>query len=186
MIYLTLFFEFFKTGLFAMGGGLATIPFLSKMGSTYGWFTSQELSNMFAISESTPGPIGINMATYVGYKVVGIPGALCSTIGEVTPAIIIIIIIAKILKQFKENKYVKYAFEGIRPITLGLIVSAFVSIFTSSVIYLDAFKQSHLIKDLIDLRILFIFILVFILNKKLKIHPIFYVVLSAIIGIIIL
>lgn len=184
MIYLTLFFEFFKTGLFAMGGGLATIPFLSKMGSTYGWFNQTELSNMFAISESTPGPIGINMATYVGFKVAGIKGAICSTVGEVMPAIIIIVIIARILNEFKENKYVKYSFEGIRPITLGLIISAFVSIFTSSVVFVEAYKQSGLINDLLDIKVLGIFILVLVLNKKFKVHPIVYVGLSALIGII--
>ena len=186
MIYLQLFYEFFKTGLFAIGGGLATIPFLSKMAKAYGWFSQQELSNMFAISESTPGPIGINMATYVGFKVGGIPGALCATIGEVSPAIIIIIVIARILKQFKDNRYVKYAFEGIRPVTFGLIFSAFITIFTSSVVFVDAYKESGLISDLIDPKVIGIFILVLALNYKFKIHPIFYVILSAIIGMLIL
>lgn len=186
MIYLTLFFEFFKTGLFAVGGGLATIPFLSKMGQTYGWFSQAELSNMFAISESTPGPIGINMATYVGFKVGGVFGSLCATIGEVAPAVIIIIIIARILKQFKENKYVKYGFEGIRPVTFGLIVSALVSIFTSSVIYLDAYRSSGLLSDLINLKVIGIFVLVLILNKKFKVHPIVFVALSAILGMLFL
>lgn len=184
MIYLRLYFEFFKVGLFAIGGGLVTIPFLDKLGQTYGWFTSAELTNMFAISESTPGPIGINMATYVGFKVAGPFGGLVATLGEVSPAIIIIMIIAKILKEFKESEYVKAAFKGLRPTVFGLILSAFVGIFTSSVIFLDKYKESGNIKDMFDIRIIAIFILIFLLNKKWKIHPVFYVALSAIIGII--
>lgn len=184
MIYLQLFIEFFKTGLFAIGGGLVTIPFLSQMGKEFGWFTQEELANMLAISESTPGPIGINMATYVGYKLGGIPGSICATIGEITPAIIIIILIAKILKEFKDSKYVKAAFEGLRPTVFGLILSAFVSIFTSAVIFVDKYKETGNINDLFDIRILLIFIGVFLLNKKWKIHPIFYVLISAVIGII--
>lgn len=184
MIYLQLFFEFFKTGLFAIGGGLVTIPFLAKMGENFGWFTPSELTNMFAISESTPGPIGINMATYVGYKVAGILGGLIATIGEVAPAIIIIMIIAKILKEFKESEYVKAAFKGLRPTVFGLIISAFLGIFTSSVIFVDKYKQTGNIKDLLDIRVIGIFAVVFLLNKKWKIHPVFYVILSALAGII--
>lgn len=184
MIYLQLFFEFFKIGLFAIGGGLVTIPFLAKLGENYGWFTSADLTNMFAISESTPGPIGINMATYVGNTVAGPLGGLIATLGEVAPSIIIIIIVARILKQFKESEYVKAAFKGLRPTVLGLILSAFVGIFTSSVIYVDKFKETGDIKDLFDIRVIGIFILIFLLNKKWKIHPIFYVLLSATIGIV--
>lgn len=184
MIYLQLFYEFFKTGLFAIGGGLVTIPFLSQMGEKFGWFTNEELANMLAISESTPGPIGINMATYVGFKMGGIFGSICATIGEVAPAIIIIMIIAKALKEFKDSKYVKAAFDGLRPTVFGLILSAFVGIFTSSVIFLDKYKVAGNIDDLIDIRIILIFIAVFLLNKKWKIHPIFYILLAAIAGII--
>ena len=184
MIYLQLFFEFFKTGLFAIGGGLATIPFLAKMGENFGWFSPSELTNMFAISESTPGPIGINMATYVGFKVGGVLGSLVATIGEVAPAIIIILIVAKVLNQFKESEYVKAAFKGLRPVVFGLILSAFVSIFTSSVIFLDKYKASGNINDMFDIRVIGIFVVVFLLNRKWKIHPIFYVLLSALAGII--
>ena len=184
MIYLQLYFEFFKTGLFAIGGGLVTIPFLAKIGENYGWFTPAELTNMFAISESTPGPIGINMATYVGFKVAGIPGAIISTIGEVSPAIIIIMVIARILKKFKESDYVKSAFKGLRPTVFGLIISAFVGIFTSSVVFVDEYRKTGNIKDLLDIRIIGIFVIIFLLNRKWKIHPIFYVLLSALAGVI--
>lgn len=110
MIFLQLFYEFFKIGLFAVGGGMATIPFLMDLTSRYSWFTMADLTNMIAVSESTPGPIGINMATYAGFNAAGIPGALCATLSLVLPAWIIIILIAKFMSSFSENKYVKGAF----------------------------------------------------------------------------
>ena len=104
MIYLLLFWEFFKTGLLAVGGGLATLPFLSNMADTTGWFTHSQLADMVAVSESTPGPMGVNMATYVGYTTAGIPGALIATLGLITPSIIVILIIAGFLKSFRDNR----------------------------------------------------------------------------------
>jgi chromate transporter len=124
MIYLRLFYEFFKTGLFSIGGGMATLPFLKNIGESTGWYTYSDLLNMLAVSESTPGPIGINMATYVGFTVAGIPGALAATIGEVTPCIIIILVVAAILKSFRNNPYVERAFYGLRPASAGLIGAA--------------------------------------------------------------
>lgn len=121
MIYLTLFIEFFKIGLFSVGGGMATVPFLMELAEKYPWFTAAELANMIAISESTPGPIGINMATYAGYNASGLPGALVATSGLVAPALIIIVIIAKFMSDFSDNKYVKAAFYGIRPMIAALI-----------------------------------------------------------------
>ncbi|MBR2577638.1 MAG: chromate transporter, partial [Erysipelotrichaceae bacterium] len=120
MIYLRLFFEFFKTGLFAVGGGLATIPFLTEIGQKTGWYTMAELSNMIAVSESTPGPMGINMATYVGYTVGGPLGALIATIGEVTPCVIIILLISSTIYRYKDSFYVASALSGIRACSLGL------------------------------------------------------------------
>ena len=121
MIYLTLFLEFFKIGLFSIGGGMATVPFLMELAEKYPWFTASELANMIAISESTPGPIGINMATYAGYNAAGIPGALVATSSLVAPALVIIIIIAKFMSDFSNNQYVKSAFYGIRPMIAALI-----------------------------------------------------------------
>ena len=100
MIYLRLFFEFFKTGLFAVGGGMATLPFLYDMADKTHWFTSAQLADMIAVSESTPGPLGVNMATYVGFSVSGIPGGIIATLGLVCPAVVIIIIISKFLNKF--------------------------------------------------------------------------------------
>ena len=90
MIYLRLFYEFFKTGLFAIGGGLATLPFLSDMADRTGWFTQAQLADMLAVSESTPGPVGVNMATYVGFETGGILGAVVATLGLVAPSVIVI------------------------------------------------------------------------------------------------
>ena len=112
-LYLRLYWEFFKTGLFAIGGGMATLPFLKNIGATTGWFSQTDLMNMLAVSESTPGPVGINMATYVGYTVGGVPGAIVATIGEVTPSIIVILIVAAMLAKFRDSQYVANAFYGV-------------------------------------------------------------------------
>nr|WP_325303881.1 chromate transporter [uncultured Dysosmobacter sp.] len=127
-IYLRLYLEFFKTGLFAVGGGMATLPFLKEIGEATGWYTYGDLMNMLAVSESTPGPIGINMATYVGYTVGGVPGAVIATLGEITPSIIVILIVAAILKSFRDNRYVNSAFYGLRPASTGLIGGAGVAV----------------------------------------------------------
>ena len=124
MILLRLFIEFFKTGLFAIGGGMATLPFLKSMGEATGWFTQTDLMNMLAVSESTPGPVGINMATYVGFTVGGLPGAVIATLGEVTPSIIVILIVAAMLAKFRSSRYVNNAFYGLRPASTGLIAAA--------------------------------------------------------------
>ena len=132
MLYLRLFWEFFKTGLFAIGGGMATIPFLYDISDATGWFSSNDLANMIAVSESTPGPIGVNMATYVGFVtgmngngVVGaIAGAVVATVGLITPCILVILVIAAILKSFRDNCYVNHAFYGLRPASTGLIAAA--------------------------------------------------------------
>ena len=144
---LVMFLEFFKTGLFAVGGGLATIPFLMDMSDKYGWFSQSELANMIAVGESTPGPIGVNMATYVGF-ITGIEqggllsailGAVIATLGLVTPCYIIITIIALFLKNFRENKYVDRAFYGLRPASAGLIAAALVSVIQSALIFPEYF-----------------------------------------------
>lgn len=127
-VYLRLFWEFFKTGLFAIGGGMATLPFLKDIGASTGWYSYTDLMNMLAVSESTPGPIGINMATYVGFTVGGLPGAVIATIGEVTPSIIVILIVAAMLKKFRDSKYVNNAFYGLRPASTGLIGAACVAV----------------------------------------------------------
>ena len=125
---LLLFWEFFKVGLFAVGGGPATLPFLMDLAEKRPWFTMQDLTNMVAISESTPGPLGLNMATYAGVQTLGIFGGLVSTLGLVLPSVVIIILIAKFLDNFSQNKYVRGAFYGIRPAVTALIAAAVLGI----------------------------------------------------------
>jgi len=124
MILLRLFFEFAKTGLFAVGGGLATIPFLQDIGLRTGWFSQADLTTMIALSESTPGPIGVNMATYVGYETAGVPGAVAATLGLITPSLIVILIVAGFLQRFRKSKTVEAVFYGLRPASTALIAAA--------------------------------------------------------------
>ncbi len=182
--FLVLYYEFFKIGLFAIGGGLATIPFLEDLCNKYDWFTQADLSNMIAVSESTPGPIGVNMATYTGFTngvfyggiPTGILGGIISTLGLVTPSVIIILIIAGILEKFKNNKYVEQGFYGLRPAVVGLIGAAMVSIFKSSLFNNDFFT--------FDYRVWLIFIpLLFVSFKFKKVHPLFLILIGAILGI---
>lgn len=136
LVFIQLYWEFFKTGLFAIGGGMATVPFLQAMSVKTGWFSAAQLADMIAVAESTPGPLGVNTATYVGYIVgmqqggalLGILGGVTATLGVVTPSIIIIMIIAGFLDRFRENRFVKGAFYGLRPSSVGLIAAAGVSI----------------------------------------------------------
>ena len=128
MILLRLFFEFFKTGLFAVGGGLATFPFLQAMAEKTGWFTTAQLADMIAIAESTPGPMGVNAATYVGFTTAGIPGAVIATLGLITPSIIIILIIAAFLNAFRDSKIVQRVFYTLRPTSSGLIAASGLSV----------------------------------------------------------
>ena len=121
---LRLYWEFFKTGLFAVGGGMATLPFLKDIGETTGWYTYSDLMNMLAVSESTPGPIGVNMATYVGFLTGGVPGAVTATVGLIAPSVIVILIVAAFLQAFRDSKYVAGAFYGLRPASTALITAA--------------------------------------------------------------
>lgn len=194
MIYFRLFYEFFKTGLFAIGGGLATLPFLKDIGETTGWYTYSDLLNMLAVSESTPGPIGINMATYVGYTVAGIPGALVATIGEVTPSIIVILIIAAILKAFRNNVYVERAFYGLRPASSGLIAGAAVAVVLevllgSQIVFSDGAVLGSLVTGggihwmgLVLAAVLYV--LTNHVKATKKLHPIVFIALSAVVGVV--
>ena len=124
MTVLTLFLEFLKIGMFSVGGGMATLPFIYALSEKTGWYSVQEIADMLAVSESTPGPIGINTATYVGYKVAGVPGALAASVGIIIPGLLLVIIIMTVLNKFRDNKYVNGAFYGLRPASIGLIIAA--------------------------------------------------------------
>ena len=124
MIYLQLLWEFFKTGLFAVGGGLATIPFLYDMAARYDWFTAEELANMLAVSESTPGPIGVNMATFAGMNAAGVPGGVIATLALVLPSFLIMLLIAGAMERFRDNRTVQSVMKVLRPVSVGLIAAA--------------------------------------------------------------
>lgn len=183
-VYLTLFIEFFKTGLFAIGGGLATLPFLSDMATKYPWFDSRSLIDMIAISQSTPGPLGVNMATYAGFKAGGLLGGVIATIALVMPSIIIIVIIAHFLKKFRESQYVESVFSTLRPVVTALIAVAGFEVVKLSLFYIDKFKVSHAISDLFNIKGIIFFGIFLFLTNKFKKHPIFYIAIGAVVGII--
>lgn len=183
MIYLSLFCEFFKIGLFALGGGLATLPFLYNLAEKYPWFNATMLPDMIAISESTPGPIGVNMATYVGFEAGGLLGGIIATLSLVMPSIIIILIIAGFLNKFNENRYVKSIFYGLRPAVTALIATSGFEVLKVSVFTLSRFQLSHQPLDLFDLNALILFIIFYFIITKSKLHPIIFIVCGALIGI---
>ena len=185
MNYLRLFWEFFQAGLFAIGGGMATLPFLYDISDRTGWYTHAQLADMIAISESTPGPVGVNMATYVGFTSGGVLGAGIATLGLVAPSIIVILVIAGFLKAFRENRFVNSAFYGLRPASVGLIAAAVVPIFQISILNLETFSITHEILQLFQWPYLLLAVLVFFLMRKFsKIHPIVFIGASAVAGIV--
>ena len=176
MIYLQLFWEFFKTGLFAIGGGMATVPFLFDISAKTGWFTASELANMIAISESTPGPIGLNMATYVGFETAGILGGIIATIGLATPSVIIIMLVAKILTRFRDNPLVDTVFRYLRPAVIGLILFALWQLVPLTFLGAE--------KNILILPVIAFVVLLFCLLKFKKVHPIVWIGVGAVFGLI--
>ena len=179
------FWEYFKTGLFAIGGGLATIPFLEDMAEKHKWFTHEELRNFVAISESTPGPIGINIATYAGHKIAGPLGSVVCVFALVLPAFLITVVVAKMLQKFKNSALVNNAFYGIRPATTALILSATFSTFTEVLINLGAVNSIGSFFTAIDVKnvILYAVILAASLIFK-KLHPIVFIGAGAVAGVV--
>lgn len=184
MILIKIFFEFFKVGLFAVGGGAATIPFLYNISDRTHWFTHTDLANMIAISQSVPGAMGINMASYVGFSTKGITGAIVSTIGIIVPSITIILIVARVLNKFKENETVKSCFYGLRPAATGLLFAAGFEIVKISILTINKFFETKNILNIISFKALTLAIILYFLISKFKKSPIFYIILSAVIGII--
>ena len=188
MILLQLFFEFFKTGLFAVGGGMATLPFLYDISARTGWYTTEMLADMIAVSESTPGPIGVNMATYVGYVTAGIPGAIIATLGLITPSVIVILLIARALKAFRENPYVEAAFYGLRPCSVGLIAAAGFLVVKLALFNTELYQASGKLLDIFDFKAIALAAVLLVCTryvKKLKgLHPIFFILASAVVGIV--
>ncbi len=161
MTYLVLFLEFFKIGLFAVGGGLSTLPFLSELAGKYTWFDEAMLGNMIAVSQSTPGPIGINMATYAGFNAAGILGGIIATVGLVTPSVIVIIIVAHVLNKFKKSQVVQAIFYALRPAV-----------------------APQAINDIIIDKMFVIYANDSFMTTKINKHPIFFIALGAVVGIL--
>lgn len=188
MIYLRLFWEFFKVGLFSVGGGLATLPFLYSLGAKTGWFSTADMANMLAVSESTPGPIGVNMATYAGFDCAGVLGGVVATLGLVTPSVIVIVLIAMALQAFRTNKYVDAAFYTLHPASTGLIAAAGWSVFALVLVNLDAYRASYRLADLIQWKNLILFAVIWVLTNLVKplkkLHPVVFLALAAVVGIV--
>ncbi len=183
MIYLQLFFEFFKAGLFAVGGGLATLPFLEDISQRTGWYTRAQLADMLAVSESTPGPIGVNMATYVGFETAGVLGSIVATVGLVLPSLIIILLIVKVLEKFRSNRYVESAFYGLRPASVAMVASAGLGVAAMALLNLSAsgiaiFRWKELALAAV------ILVLTRFVPKVKNFHPIVFIALSAAVGIV--
>lgn len=181
-----LFYEFFKIGLFSVGGGLATLPFLYRLADKYDWFTNAMIADMIAVSESTPGPLGINMATFTGFQNMGPLGSLVATVGIVFPSVVVIIFISKFLNKFRDNKYVEQVFYTIRPTVTGMIGAAGFSVIAHSLFSGAGLKELYSggLRNLIGIKECILFAVVFILTNKFQKHPIFYIVLGAAVGII--
>ncbi len=184
MIYLRLFYEFFKAGLFAVGGGLATLPFLYDIGNKTGWFHAGDLADMVAVSESTPGPIGVNMATYVGFTCGGVPGAIIATLGLVTPSVIIIVIVARILAKFKENAYVKALFYGLRAASVGMIAAAGILVLKMSVLKDGALSFADPFISQVNWICVGLGVVLFLVMRKINWHPVVFILGSAVIGVV--
>ena len=170
MLYLQLMYEFFKTGLFSFGGGYATLPFLYHISETYGWFSSKQLSDMIAVSTITPGPLGVNVATFSGFATSGILGALIATIAVILPSYIIVILVFKLLEKFRQNKHVQSAIYALKPAGCGLLTAVGVQIFRENVT---------------DIWAVILFIVLLILSCKTKRDPLIYLGLSAVFGIVV-
>lgn len=182
MLFLQLFIEFFKVGLFSIGGGLATIPFLQDMGVKTSWFTDTQLTTMIAVGESTPGPIGVNMATYVGYETAGIVGAVIATLGLVAPSIIVILIIAGFLQKFRQSKTVDAVFQGLRPASTALITAAGLTVAASVFVAVGGVTE-HTFSLQFPQLILAVGIFLALRHPKLKkLHPILFIAFAALVG----
>ena len=188
MILLQLFWEFLKIGLFSVGGGMATLPFLYDLSDKMGWYTYAQLADMVAVSESTPGPVGINMATYVGYTVGGFGGAVLATLGVLVPGTVIVLIIAGMLAKFRGNRYVDAAFYGLRPASTGLIAAAGVSVIGVALLNTALYEETGRLLDLVSVKAVILAAVLWVLTNVVKptkkLHPIVFIAASAVVGIV--
>lgn len=180
MILLRLYWEFLLVGMFSMGGGMATVPFLFDLSARTGWFTTADLTTMIAISEATPGPIGINMATYVGYVSAGVPGSVIAPLGLVTPAVIIILLVSKILNTLWQNPKIQGLFYALRPTSVGLIGAAAFSVCAVSLFSTKAGLTIHWP----SLLLFAVMLAAMNLPKLKKLPAILFIAISAVVGVV--
>jgi len=180
-VFWDLFIEFFQIGLFAVGGGPATIPFLMDIPNRHDWYEKADVAKMLAVSESTPGPIGVNMATYAGYNAAGFLGGIAATLSLVLPSLIVIILVAKILDRFSKNPYVKSAFFTIRPAVTGLIATAVLGIWETS---LFRAADGSLQFPIFSVILCAVFFVAMNIKKLKKLHPAFWILCGALVGIV--
>lgn len=180
MIYLLLFVEFFKIGIFSFGGGYATMPFLYHISEVYGWFSYEELSKMLAISSITPGPVGLNVATFAGFKTAGVLGSVNATLAIMLPSFAVVILISKILGKFKDNFYTKAVLYALRPAAAAMIAAVGVRLFKT---YIFSGTAKGLAGS-VDVKALLLFILLVLISLKLKKDPLVYLIIGAISGIL--
>lgn len=179
-LLLTILIEFSKIGFFAIGGGMATLPFLYHLSTEYGWFSAKDLAQMLAVANIVPGPVGINLATQVGYKADGFLGAFAAALGILIPSLICVFIVAKLLKEFEGNKFVKSIFYILKPTSCAMIAAILIKLIKSTVI-----KTPHLtaISQIDWMAIALLLILIFI-NLKKEHSPLFYLTVSALAGVL--
>lgn len=180
---LILFLIFFKVGLFTIGGGLAAIPLIQEEVIARGWLSASEFADMIAISQSTPGPIGVNVATFVGFSQYGPIGSIVATIGIVAPSVIIIVIISHFLSKFRQNKYVDGLFVGIRPAVTALILFAAYIIAKESLVNIGLFESTGNLVDLFNMKAIIMFLVFLFVSNKWKHHPILYILIAGVIGV---
>ncbi|MDR1972763.1 MAG: chromate transporter [Treponema sp.] len=180
MNLLLLFGQFFRIGLFSIGGGYATLPFLYELADTYQLFSREDVGNMMAVAQSLPGAIGVNLSTYAGFRIAGIPGALTASLGLISPSIIIIVIIARVLAAFKESKVVAALFAGFRPAGAGLLSAAAVAAITVS-LYNPAWRLWY---EVLRPRELILFCILFFLVARFERHPVFYIAGAGLVGLL--
>jgi len=188
MTFLRLFFEFCRVGLFSVGGGLATIPFLTDLGERTNWFDPGELANMIAISESTPGPMGVNMATYVGFHTAGVAGGVIATLGLIFPSIAIILVIAGFLQKFRQSKAVDAVFYGLRAASVALITAALLQVAKIALMFHETVSAGGTAEvQLFYWPAIILAVAIFVLAKYSplkKLHPICFIGLAALAGVI--
>ena len=184
MTLLRLMLEFIKTGLFSVGGGLATLPFLYEMSDATGWFSHADIADMIAVSESTPGAIGINMSTYAGFKTGGVPGGILATLALAFPSVVIILIIAKFLNKFRDNPLVEGAFYGLRPASIAMVTAAGLNVAKVALVNIPAFQASGNVSDLFIWKAIMLGVLIFIGQRRLKWSPVAFIAISAVAGIV--